>query len=450
MKDDVKKMRKNFKLALLTFMLLATVFFAAACSSEPTPYDNNDADGYNVSVKFDANGGFFATSTSVIVDSYNISDLKPDSNGMVQIGLLAPDDSQRGSSDTFTATKNGYFLYGWYTERNESTDSEGNTVYTYANKWDFKSDVLDVDPSKSYTASEPVLTLYAAWVPMFEINFVTLGTDEVVGTYTYNPEATKEIRVPEWNMETGAMDMFRFPKKSGYTFNGAYYDAEGTESIEGTVIHPSEVDEKTGTVDQHSMTVYVDWLKGDWYRISTVKQLKSNALPNGNYILEADLDFEGEDWPKIFTTSNFTGTIQGNGHVIKNVSIVQDQARITRFGLFGTLKSGSKLENVTFENVTMTIKAGFTGGEIFCGLLAGSIESDAVVSGIEIKGSAMQFDSSMFLTANDVGLGLICGDGDSGVVENADITVSAVGSNPEKLTITVSEDDGNTITLVIA
>ena len=214
-------MTKLIKIALVTLLLLSTVFFATACSKGTTPYDDNNAAGYTVSIRYDANGGFFATSTSVIMDSYNISGMTAGSNGMVSLGLLAPEDSRRGSSDTFAATKNGYFLAGWYTERTETVDSEGNTFYTYGNKWDFDTDVLEVDPSKTYSASEPVLTLYAAWVPMFEINFISMGTDEVLGTYSFNPLTASAIQVPHWDTETGAMKMYRFPEKKGYTFNGA-------------------------------------------------------------------------------------------------------------------------------------------------------------------------------------------------------------------------------------
>ena len=270
-------MTKLMKIALVTLLLLSTVFFAA-CSKETTPYDENDAAGYTVSIRYDANGGFFATSTSVIMDSYNISGMSAGSNGMVSLGLLAPEDSRRGSSDTFAATKNGYFLAGWYTERTETTDSEGNTVYTYGNKWDFSTDVLEVDPSKTYTSSEPVLTLYAAWVPMFEIHFVSLGTEEVVGTYTFNPLTTGDIKVPQWDEKTGSVEMYRFSQKKGYTFNGAYYDAEGKQPITD-VVHHTGVILENGTAEGHIMQVYVDWLEGNWYHIYTAEQLRKNADP---------------------------------------------------------------------------------------------------------------------------------------------------------------------------
>lgn len=447
MKDDVKTMTKQCRFALVALLLLATVFFATACSSETTPYDDNDAAGYTVSVRYDANGGFFATSTSVIMDSYNLSGMSAGSSGKVSLGLLAPEDSRRGSSDTFVATKNGYFLEGWYTERTETTDSEGNTVYTYANKWDFSSDVLEVNPGKTYTSSKPVLTLYAAWVPMFEINFIDLGTEEVLGTYSFNPLTVSPIQVPHWDTDTGAMEMYRFPEKEDYTFNGAYYDAEGKQPITEVVSHTGTI-LSNGTAEGHIMNVYVDWLEGEWYHIYTAEQLRKNASSSGHYILEADLDFADENWPSAFATGSFSGSIQGNGHTIKNVNFDQTKMDAENTGLFGTLQSGCVLEDVIFENVTFTIKKGFNRAANY-GLLAGSIYDGAILNNVQIKTSSLLIDSGARFASDDYAIGLVCGAGKASQVTYADITVSVTGNNPEKYTVTV-DADGNSIIVTAA
>ena len=157
----VKKMRLKIKAGIIALLGLATITFTAGCSADKTPYQINNDENYNVSVKYDANGGTFTTNTSVIVDSFSIEDLKENSDGQVEIALLSPDDSKRGN-DAFKAAKNGYFLAGWYAERSDNG---------YSDKWDFEEDLLQVDPRKTYSADEPVLTLYAAWVPLFEIEF---------------------------------------------------------------------------------------------------------------------------------------------------------------------------------------------------------------------------------------------------------------------------------------
>lgn len=437
-------MTKICKLALLTMLLLATVFFATACGGESTPYDNNDADGYTVSVRYDANGGFFATSTDLITDSYNISGMTPGSNGMVQIGLLAPEDTKRGSSDTFTATKNGYFLAGWYTDRTENIDAQGNVTYTYGKKWDFSSDVLDVDPSKTYTSSEPVLTLYAAWIPMFEINFVTLGTEQVLSTYSFNPLTVAEIKTPEWDIETGTMEMYRFPTQNGYTFNGAYYDAAGTQPIDGSVTHTGKILDN-GTAEGTSMTVYVDWKEGNWYQIYNASQLRKNADPEGNYILMADLDFAEVDWSRTFATCSFSGAIYGNGHTIRNVTFNQEDMAAENCGLFGSLQSSCVIENVTFENVTFTVAKGFNRSANY-GLLAGAIYEGAAISGVQIVGSTLQINANARFASDDYAIGLVCGAGKYDLVDSVEITAMLINNDPVKYTIALDED-GNSVVL---
>ncbi len=445
MKDDVNTMKKTGRSVFVTLMLLATAFLLCACSGDPTPYDNNNAAGYTVSVRYDANGGVFATNTTIIMDSYNISGMTPGSNGMVSLGLLAPEDAARGSSDNFLATKEGYFLAGWYTERTESTDSEGNTVYTYGKKWDFSTDLLDVDPSKTYTSSEPVLTLYAAWIPEFEINFIALGTDEVLGTYTYDPLTNDPLLVPQWDTKTGAMEMHRFPEKDGYTFCGAYYDVEGTRPVTETVVHSGKILEN-GTAQGHSMNVYVDYMEGEWFQIYTAEQLRKNASPSGHYVLMADLDFTDVKWPSDkFATASFSGSIHGNGYTIKNVTLEQTKMDVQNTGLFGTLQPGSVIEDVTFENVTFIIKKGFQVSANY-GLFAGSIYEGALIRNVQIKASQLQIDSSARFATDDYAIGLVCGAGKADQLAGAEITASMTGNDPEKYTITVGED-GNELIL---
>ena len=48
--------------AMLIVLLILVAALAAGCSQEATPYEINDAAGYNVSVKFDANGGTLTNS----------------------------------------------------------------------------------------------------------------------------------------------------------------------------------------------------------------------------------------------------------------------------------------------------------------------------------------------------------------------------------------------------
>lgn len=222
--------------AILTAVLLVVIaVFATGCANELTPYQINDGENFNVSIKFDANGGEFSTNAPVIVDSYDISGMAVNANGKVEIPIIAPDDANR-EKDAFKPTKNGYFLAGWYAQRTESTDADGNVTYTYGDKWDFAADRVQVDPNADHTSETPVLTLYAAWAPLYEIEFYDLDSGELLGTYQLDPTAGTQVQVPAWNEETGAIEMYKFTKREGYTFNGAYYDAKGLEAVEEETI----------------------------------------------------------------------------------------------------------------------------------------------------------------------------------------------------------------------
>ncbi len=441
MKDDVETMKKRMRSVLIAIMLLATLFLVTACSEEINPYKDNDADGYTISVRYDANGGEFTTGMSVLVDSYDTAKLAKNSSGNYELGLLDPNNSIRGTGNVYSAQNPGYYLVGWYAERTEK--GEG---YSYARKWNFEKDLYEVDASKTYTSSEPVVTLYAVWAPMFQINFVDVNTGEELGKETFNPGTSTEIQVPAWG-DTGAMQYYKFPQKNGYTFNGAYLDQAKTQPLEGSFTHTGKINEETGSVEDHIMTVYVDMMEGDWFQISTVEQLQKNARPGGSYMINADLDFEGTYWPTNLTTNNFTGTIVGNGHKISNVKIEQKDRNKTQFGLFGSLSDTAKISDLSFENVTVVIEAGAMKAGTTFGLLAGSVSSKTQLTNVAILNGKVQIDAKAFFNTDDYAIGKLFGAGYANQIDISGIICEAINNEAGKLTIT---DNGNDIELSFA
>lgn len=439
-------MKQKIKVLLLTALTLGSMCLFTACGSEQTPYEINDKENYTVSVKYDANGGVFTTNTSVIVDSYNISDMKAE-DGVVEIPLITPDDKSRGN-DAFKATKSGYFLAGWYAQRTEDgKDEDGKTLYTYGDKWDFEEDVLEVDVDKTYSSQEPVITLYAAWVPLFEIEFYSLGSGEYINSYEYDPTLVDEIKIPAWDEKTGAVEMYNFPENDGYTFNGAYYDEDGTEQIVSVLEHVGEVDEETGTADETVMKIYVDWLEGEWYHIYTVEQFLDNASIKGNYEIHADLDFTDENWPSSLMYGNFTGSIKGNGHKFTNIELKQTNNSKVNAGLFGNITEEASITDLTFENVTYTIEKGTRVAGASFGLFAGTISDGAALTNVNVLNGVIQIDSDCYFGVNDYSIGLLCGTGNAALVPNAQITCVPTGDNPENVQISV---EGNDVTVEIS
>ncbi|MBR5264097.1 MAG: hypothetical protein IKV50_05310 [Clostridia bacterium] len=437
---------KNFIKRVLPLLLcvLAAVL-VTGCSAEPTPYEKNDAEGYTVSVRYDANGGTFTTNSSVIVDAFNPADLQKDGEGMAQIALLSPDDPLRGN-DAFAASRPGYFLAGWYAVRNEVTDGEGNVTYTYGDRWEFSSDLLSVDTKATHSSQTPVLTLYAAWIPRFEIQFCDKATGEVLETLDFDP-TTESVSAPAWNTETGTLEMYKFPSRKGYTFQNAYYDADCTRVLDSeTVNHPGVVDYETGTAADPVLKLYVEYREGEWYQIYTAEQLVDNASLDGHYEICADLDFTDEIWPTVFMYGNFSGEIKGNGHTIKNVTFAQTNNSKANAGLFGQLTEKASLTDLIFENVTFTIQSGTRVAGTNYGLLAGTISGDATLQSVQILSSALQIDSACYFGVEDYSIGLLCGMG-SDVIPDAEITCTVVGDNPDRITLTV---DGKRVLLTFA
>ena len=415
------------KIILSSLILIVTAVLICGCAAEQTPYEINNSEGYTVSVKYDANGGIFTTNTSVIVDSFNPNDSS-------SVALLSPDDPQRGS-DAFTATKAGHFLAGWYKEREEV--SEG--VYTYSGKWDFANDTITLDGDAAYTAEEPIMTLYAAWIPMFTVEFYSIDDGELLESREYDPTVDGELKVPEWNMESGAMELYDFPERSGYTFDAVYYDADATDIVNVSDIpHSGVIDYGTGTATDTVMKLYTKWVEGEWYHIYNTQQFVDNASVSGCYEIHADLDFTDEIWPTSFAHGNFNGVIKGNGHTFKNITFEQTDIGKVNSGLFGYLGEAAQLSDITFENVTFTIKAGTRKGGSCFGLFAGTISEDANVSNVSVLASRLQIDSAAFFGVEDYSIGLVCGMGDQSVLTEAQIEYKAVGDTPETVEVVIN------------
>lgn len=418
---------KTFRFCILVVIAILTCIVISGCADNRTPYEINNNDGYTVSVKFDANGGIFTTNTSVIVDSFN-------PNESTEIALLSPDDSKRGN-DAFTAINNGHFLAGWYKERIEEADGS----YTYSGRWDFEADRVEINPSVEYKSDDPVLTLYAAWIPLFNIEFYNIDDSVLNGTYNFDPSTVTEFMLPSLNEETGVVDMFQVPERSGYTFENVYYDEAATVKIDSdAIVHPGVVDYEKGIASNTTLKLYVEWKEGEWYHIYNVEQFLDNASVKGNYEIHADLDFTDKNWPTSFMYGKFSGVINGNGYTMKNIDLEQTNNSKENAGLFGCLTETAEIMDVKFENVTFTMKAGTRKVGSCFGLFAGRILPEAKINNVSITASKLQIDSACYFGVEDYSVGLICGMGDTNGITVSEIDYKAIGDAPETVDVVVN------------
>ena len=100
-----------------------------------------------------------------------------------------------------------------------------------------------------------------------------------------------------------------------------------------------------------------------------LQALKDNL--SGKYILMNDIDLSGYNWTAIGTKTNpFSGELNGNGHVIKNLQV--DDAAGNGIGLFGFI-DGANVSNVGLENADINVQNGV-------GILAGAAEASIITN----------------------------------------------------------------------
>lgn len=441
-------MKNNVKILILVFVLLFAAVFMTSCLGDKTPYEEYDEAGYNVSIKYDANGGLFTTNTSVVVDTYDATKFPTNSNGEHELVLVSPDNPIKDKENRFTPSKAGYFLVGWYTEREEVKDNDGNVVeYRYSGRWDFENDRFAVS-TDGKSAQTPSLTLYAAWAPRFSYEFYDLDSGAHLGSYEFDPVYINSIRVPVWNEDSGKLNMYEFPDVDNKTFNAVYLDESGTTLVsEERIAHTGSINLENATAKDPVMKLYVDMLDGIWFNVYKAEHFINNSRLDGNYNILADLDFTDLYWSNTLTYGEFSGTIIGNGHRISNVNVTQANASKTNAGLFGTIASTARIENVTFENITLNIETGSRMPGASFGLIAGSIASADSLSGITVSGSIIITPTP--LITEDTVIGLIAGTGDFGDIDFSSISCEALEPEDEYTDAISVSIDGNMVEITV-
>ena len=433
------------KKKLTCALFLGALMFAclgAGCG-DLSKVEENQKNGYTISVSYDANGGSFLNRPGItVMDMFNPSNYQKDSNGAVHIKLTEPTERKAIGTDDITLTMQNHFFAGWYQNREvktvdgkpvdeagaelalvegeyyyantleEETPTKATPAYNYSGYWDFENDTID------YTEGDGIveMTLYAGWVPYYEFNYYYEVDGEwtkldMVTTFDYKTTNAIEsehdqdtIYLPKW--ENGAMNYkskyannaeYVFPSVAGTTFEKAYTDAACTEEIVGSLEHrgvliASSGEEKKLVVENLVQNVYLKLSAGEQYRIETAEQLITHANVNGYYEIAGDLDFTNLAWPAVFSSGEFGGKIYGkDGAAVKFSNIAATYSSDRKYGgLFGKITKVAKIENVTFENVTVDLyDTGRRNNDASYGLFAGEIETGATLS-VTITGGTLK------------------------------------------------------------
>lgn len=432
-----------FTIATAAALLLAAAVGLSSCSGK-TNYDKLDKNGYTVSVKFDANGGNISGSNSNVIDVFCPANYTADENGNISISLLEPEDGdKRGANNAFSLIKYEHFLAGWYTTRTPIDPDDLSKGYTYSGKWDFANDKLTIPQNGDYSASEPQLTLYAAWIPYY--TYEIYCHDENGSWSLLDSLKAISLTIPAWEDGKSTINMGNFPDRDDYTLDSVFADYRCTVPLSGSV--RGSYDEDSVTEKPSVIKLYTTWHEGNYYKIYSAKDFKDIKDNEGYYELCADLDFSKTTWPASIKSGKFKGTIDGNGHTIKGISISSSTGN---GGVFAELSDTAVIKNVIFEDITHTIDTGMVKNGSSFGLLAGKISEEATLENVKVSGKILIGDKCQNLkgAGSNYTMGYLCG---SGTVPGVDISgIVCEKKNPDNadLTFEIIVDESKIITLL--
>ena len=170
----------------------------------------------------------------------------------------------------------------------------------------------------------------------------------------------------------------------------------------------------------------------DLCQMADLVNMANEKYTKGSYILANDIDCSGKEWTApIGTTAlyyiadpdedgdwGFEGTFNGNGHIIKNLSVKGSSEKDASFGLFGTV-SGTiinlGIENFTYKGAGKDSRVGAVAGQI--------LKGGKIVDCYLVNGNI----NTMTLRRSGV-VGGIAGSNYSGTIENCyvyNLTVTA-------------------------
>jgi|GEM_PF-797560 len=229
----------------------------------------------------------------------------------------------------------------------------------------------------------------------------------------------------------GAFNFIVTSDKDGEVFNAAVDFNEGAAAVEialrtwGTHILDIRPDDAANPV---TFTAEVDPFAGgngvdEPYLIANADQLNNvRDFPGSRFKLTADINLAGSaygsNWDPIGNDiTPFTGTFEGDGHKIINLTINRpEQGKV---GLFGVTGSGAVIRNLGLENVNVT-------GQNNVGGLVGS--NSGTITDSYAKGSVTANSSAGGLVGNNAGT-VMNSYATGTVMADADYAGGLVGTN---------------------
>ena len=165
---------------------------------------------------------------------------------------------------------------------------------------------------------------------------------------------------------------------------------------------------------------------GNTYTVYTADGLMAWAeAAQGNLSLNCtlthDIDLSGTEWEPVGDRNNvYTGTFDGNGHTISNLTITKENLSFgDDCGMFGRVGTNATIEDLTLESVRLNVGADGIPIGALAGSNQGTISNCKVSGNISVTNNEMQY------------VGGIVGWMESGVIQYCHSSASIQGGNSE-------------------
>lgn len=375
------KTKRIILISLLAVIMLTFAVIFSACSVGLSVDGLKNTYGLSAHIIYHANGGMFTNT--------NVAELYfPEGVPAIYI----TDEGEGDYQGDISVKRSKYTLSGWYYP---VTDSEGNIVYLdeekdiakLGEKFDFENTILQENDE---------IHLYAKWVANRKLE-ILLAPDESINNQLIYNGATYNVGdvLNTWNFEdSGKVEkisgdpMTGTPAgPSGYVFAEYYEDESCTIPVSWPI---------RGDDSDNNVQIYAKYLPSDWIIISESADLYQLFKPtSGNEIsssfyIKHDVTFSGLLPITLYANTVFTGEIRGNGFTIYNLDLaVVGLTNAMNASMFGTLKEGANINNLTIKDANVSISVGINGGAIDAYFLYYKCEEGAGVENVVVDGGGL-------------------------------------------------------------
>lgn len=425
-------MKTKIKLLIIlmaAFAISLVAGIAAGCSiGVDTQQDAADKAGMTASVTYYANGGTFSDNSICYKTMYFVP-----GNPIFNIGF----DKVPAGNRSLSITRTNFRLVGWVEAELDKDglpilvrmDGEGNATNE---ELDYKGNGSGVDigtdnkekneQAKSFTAKvpenmnfvfeggNPTLEdkehkfLVAIWTPDIVLDYVlvsdgpvTFRVPNVDDPETEEDESLTDSEVPFESGSVIAKANFGLdgavslaPKTvpnapvSDHSFIYLYWDEECTQPVNPTG------DKVPRPTDGKNAVIYAKYIPGRWTPVSVAADVRGIFTSSTKFYIVRDIDCEDESFSLRTNTNFFNGTIEGNGFTLSNLNFsysgtIGNAAIISMFGRIG---DSAVINDVTFENVTLTAEVSYSR-TVYIYALFNECAEGATFSNFSIDGLTM-------------------------------------------------------------